>query len=173
MSPELKKRVLEVMAQDVYDACRLPIKLCFYGKPLRFSSSPSRHARLFKREGARFSDDIVHEKILLPEGTRIGQLKQAILHDSFLDMSHALQKMDRYSSYSAHIRLDEKRRASVSRSLLGATWMFLRCYVLQLGFLDGRAGLMLAILSAEGSFYRGIKQVYPDRVELNLHGDKS
>ncbi len=166
VSEPLKRKLVQVMKDDKVDACRVPIKMCFYGKPLRFSSSPTRHARFFRRAGAHFSDDLVHEKIVLLKGAKIKQLKDPIYHDSFLDISHALQKMDKYSSYSAKIRLDEKRVAGVSRSILGALWMFVRCYVLQRGFLDGRAGFMLAILSAEGSFYRGVKQVYQDKSVL-------
>jgi glycosyltransferase involved in cell wall biosynthesis len=159
----LKAKLVQVMQEDKVDACRVPIRLCFYDKPLRFSSSPTRHARFFKREGALFSDDVVHEKIVLPKSARIQQLKTPIFHDSFLDISHAIQKMDKYSSYSAEIRLDAKKETKFSRSFYGAFWMFLRCYVLQRGFLDGKAGLILAILNAQGSFYRGIKQIYRDK----------
>ena len=164
----LKSCMQQAIKAERFDAFRVPIRMCFYGKPLRFSSSPTRHVRLFKRLGARFSDDNVHEKIVLPKQARIGQLKTPIWHDSFLDLSHALQKMDSYSSSSAKIRVDEKRRSSILRSLLGANWMFVRCYVLQRGFLDGRAGLMMAILNAEGSFYRSIKQVYRDKPMLEV-----
>ncbi|MCH9757295.1 MAG: glycosyltransferase family 2 protein [Gammaproteobacteria bacterium] len=166
----LKIKLLQVMKEDKVDACRVPIRLCFYDKPLRFSSSPTRHARFFKREGAKFSDDVVHEKIVLPKNTRIQQLKAPLFHDSFLDISHAIQKMDKYSSYSAKIRLDEKRHSGFTRSFSGALWMFLRCYVFQRGFLDGKAGLMLAILNAQGSFFRGIKQIYQDKVVLDVDG---
>jgi glycosyltransferase involved in cell wall biosynthesis len=163
---KLKSNILRIIKANPLDidACRVPIRLCFYGKPLRFSSSPTRHLRLFKREGAKFSDDLVHEKIILPEGARIKQLKTPIYHDSFLDVSHAIQKMDKYSSYSAQIRINQnKRPAGFTRSFGAAFWMFFRCYLLQRGFLDGKAGLMLAILNAQGSFYRGIKQIYLDK----------
>jgi predicted PurR-regulated permease PerM len=40
------------------------------------------------------------------------------------------------------------RRGSVGRALLHGLWTFLRTYVLRLGFLDGRYGLLLAIPAA-------------------------
>ena len=40
--------------------------------------------------------------------------------------------------------------------------MFFRCYFLQGGFLDGKIGFLFAVFSAQGSFYRGMKQLYPD-----------
>jgi glycosyltransferase involved in cell wall biosynthesis len=164
----LKKSIMVAMQDERYDAYRVPIRMCFEGKSLRFSSSPTRHVRLFKRAGASFSKDIVHEKIKLPSETRVGQLKAPLWHDSFQDLSHAIEKMNRYSSYSAKIRLEQNRCPSLSKTLLSTTWMFVRCYFIQGGFLDGRVGLLFAVLNAEGAFFRGMKQIYPDKRQDKL-----
>lgn len=166
----LKQAIVSAIASDAADAYRIPIRMCFYGKPLRFSSSPKRHIRLFKRDGACYSNDIVHEKIILPVGARISKLDRPIMHHSFLDVSHALYKINRYSSYSAKIRIKENRNASLFKTLMGTSWMFFRCYVLQFGFFDGKEGLLLALFNAQGSLYRGIKQLYPDRQIDKLPG---
>lgn len=163
LTEPLKEEIQRVMADDSADACRIPIQMNFYGKPLRYSSSPSRHIRLFKREGARYSNDIVHEKIQLSkQHTRITQLKSAIVHPSFRDVSHALYKINRYSSYSAKIRIENHRSTALYKILLGTSWMFFRCYVLQRGFMDGKAGFLMACFNAQGTFYRGVKQLYRD-----------
>jgi hypothetical protein len=117
---------------------------------------------LFLRMNAHFSEDIVHEKIILPRDSVIGALKHPILHHSYKDLTHVLYKMNKYSSYSAKTRLASKKKISLTRTVLGSLWMFLRCYVLQRGFLDGKAGFLLALFQAEGSFYRGLKQIYKD-----------
>lgn len=160
---ELKQDIIRAMQANDIDAYRVPIRMHFYGKPLRYSSSPKRHIRLFRREGAHYSNDMVHEKIVLPPNARIGQLQRPIMHHSFKDVSHALYKMNRYSSYSAAIRIKEKKPASFLKTMLGTSWMFFRCYFLQRGFLDGREGLLFAVLNAQGTFYRGMKQLYHDR----------
>ena len=36
-------------------------------------------------------------------------------------------------------------------------WAFLRTYLLQRGFLDGRMGFALAVSNAEGTYYRYLK----------------
>lgn len=158
----LHSEMMTAMSTNTMDAYRIPIQMYFYGKPLRFSSSPDRHIRLFKRAGARFSDDIVHEKILLPSSARVGQLKHRIQHHSFQDISHALYKINRYSSYSAKIRIKNHRSPSFLKTIASTIWMFFRCYVLQGGFFDGKIGFLFAVFNAEGSFYRGMKQIYPD-----------
>lgn len=159
---QLKEAIKEAMASNSADAYRIPICMNFYGNPLRFSSSPKRHIRLFKRGGAYYSDDIVHEKVILPTAARISKIKKAIMHHSFQDVSHALYKINRYSSYSAKIKIERNKSASFAKTMLGTSWMFFRCYILQRGFLDGRVGFLFAVFNAQGTFYRGIKQLYRD-----------
>jgi hypothetical protein len=43
--------------------------------------------------------------------------------------------------------------------MLHAKWAFFKAYVLQLGFLDGGPGLVIAFLRAENSFYKHAKLV--------------
>jgi len=163
VNPFLKNEIINAMKENTEDAYRIPIRMCFYDKPLRYSSSPKRHVRLFKRDGARYSDDIVHEKIVLPPKARVGKLSTPILHYSFEDVSHVLYKINRYSSYSAMTRLKENKKTSLLITLLSSSWMFFRCYILQRGILDGREGFLFALFSAQGTFYRGVKQLYCDK----------
>lgn len=166
VSDELRQSICKVMQKNKADAYRVPIHLNFYGKSLYYSWSPKHHVRLFKRAGARYTDNIVHEAIVLPPKAKIGQLKLGIQHHSFRDITHAVHKMNFYSSYSATMRKKRGRTPSFLKTLLGAWWMFFRCYVIQGGFLEGWDGFLLAIISAEGSFYRGIKMIYHDKEEF-------
>lgn len=169
LDDKLQQEIIIALKAQKYDAYKIPIRMSFYGKKLKYSSSPSRHIRLFKRKDANFSQDIVHEKILLPKATKISALKHPIWHDSFKDLNHALFKMNRYSSYSAKIRkLEKNSPPSILHSLFSSIWMFLRCFILQRGFLDGKEGFVLACLNAQGAFYRHLKQIYIDKNLDNL-----
>ncbi|WP_115707459.1 glycosyltransferase family 2 protein [Legionella sainthelensi] len=163
VSQELQQEMIRAMASDSADAFRVAIQMYFYNQPLRYSSSPKRHARLFKRANAYFSDDIVHEKIVLPDGARIGKIKSPIMHHSFKDVSHVLYKLNKYSSYSAKTYISKQKRPSLTKTLAGTLWMFFRCYIVQRGFLDGKRGFIFAVFNAQGTFYRGIKQIYRDK----------
>ncbi len=165
VSEELRQDIIRAVNQKNFDGFRVPIRMQFYGRAMKYSSSPSRHIRLFRREGARFSDDIVHEKIIMPARAKISQFKNAIFHHSYQDVSHALYKINKYSSYTAKIRLKSARfkKPSMLKALISAGWMFSRCFFLQRGFLDGEAGFLFAMFNAQSSFYRAIKQMYPDR----------
>lgn len=162
VTEDLKQEILTTIKNPNIDGARIPICMYFYDKALPHSSSPSRHVRLFKREGAHFSEDIVHEKIIIPANAKITQLSSAIMHYSFRDVSHALYKLNRYSSYTAKSRLGKYNSSSLMKAIASSMWMFFRCYVLQRGFLDGKLGFLLAVINAEGSFYRRVKQIYQD-----------
>ena len=163
VTPELRTHILNAITSSTVDAYRIPIRMVFYDQPLRFCSSPKRHIRLFKRSMAQYSPDVVHEKIILPAHAVIERIKSPILHRSFRDVSHALTKLNRYSSYSAQVSMNQHTKPSLSKTLSSTIWMFFRCYVLQGGFLHGKPGLFFALYNAQGSWYRGIKQLFPDQ----------
>lgn len=165
---ELKQAIIDAMASNAADAYRIPIRMNFYGKNLRYTGSPSRHIRLFKRDGAKYSNEIVHEKIILPINARISRLASEITHYCYQDVSHALYKVNQYSSATAKIRLKRGYQPTFIGVLLSAVWMFFRCFILQRGFLDGKEGFLLAVLNTEGAFYRGVKQIYPDKKSNEL-----
>ena len=162
ISEKLQQEIITAISSNAADAYRIAIRMNFYEQPLKYSSSPKRHTRLFKRNNAHFSTDIVHEKIVLPDGARIGKLKNAIMHHSFKDISHVLYKMNKYSSYSAKTYIAKQRKSGFAKTLTSTSWMFFRCYILQRGILDGKLGFLFAVFNAQGTFYRGMKQLYQD-----------
>jgi hypothetical protein len=51
----------------------------------------------------------------------------------------------------------KKKKGSLKKAIFHAFWSFFKTYIIKLGFLDGRSGLMLSISNAEGTYYRYIK----------------
>jgi glycosyltransferase involved in cell wall biosynthesis len=116
---------------------------------------PDRVLRLFRREAGRFSDDLVHESVLL-DGP-VARLRGDLLHHTMDDLDDALDKLNRYSAGRAQDMQRRGRRGGVASALGHAAWTFVRGYVLRRGFLDGRLGLVLALYAAEGTYYRYLK----------------
>ena len=145
-----------------HPAYTLPRSSSFCGRFMRHSGWwPDYVMRLFRRGRARFSDDQVHERLIV-DGA-IHKLRQPLMHETVTDLDQLVDKMNLYSTASARDLHARGRRASIWTALLHGGWAFFRTYVLRAGFLDGREGLMLAIANAEGSYYRYVK--------LMLHGD--
>lgn len=136
-----------------YEVSRLS---AYCGRFMRHSGwYPDRIVRLFKREVARFSDDLVHEKLLV-EG-RTGRLNGELLHFAFDNIEEVLHKVNHYSTAGAQMMQARGRQSSLSGAVIRGLWSFVRTYILRGGILDGREGFMLAVSNAEGTYYRYLK----------------
>lgn len=157
LSAELAEEVRSAIGRaDDVAAYELPRLSSFCGRYMRHSGwRPDRVRRLFRRGRARFSDDLVHERLIV-DGP-LGRLRGELLHEAYRGLDQLLEKMNRYSSAGAAMLQSQGRRASLSRAVRHALWAFLRTYVLRAGFLDGREGFMLAVAIAEGVYYRYAK----------------
>lgn len=154
--PDLREELLRTLPEPAFDVYEIPRRSFYCGRFMRHSGwSPDRVRRLFRRGTARFSDAPVHEA--LQTERPIGRLQHSIEHWSFRSMEQVLDKVNRYSSLSAPVVVQRGGRPGVLVALMHGAAAFLRTYVLQRGFLDGKHGLMLAISNAEGSYYRYIK----------------
>jgi glycosyltransferase involved in cell wall biosynthesis len=143
-------------------AYRLPRRSSFCGRFLRHSGWwPDYVVRLFRRDRGRFSDDIVHERLIVAGS--VATLSEPILHETFVDLEDLVDKMNRYSTASAAQLGREGKTAGLGEAVARALWAFFRTYVLRAGFLDGREGFMLAVATAEGTYYRYAKLMRSSR----------
>jgi glycosyltransferase involved in cell wall biosynthesis len=157
LTPTLRTEILAAIQAGAQVDCFAIPRLSWYcGRFMRHSGwNPDYVDRLFKRGTARFSDDLVHER-LIPNG-QVAKLNNQMLHYSFMSYAHVKEKMERYSTDSAKQAFLKGRRGSPLKAIMHGIWAFIRTYILRLGFLDGSQGLSLAFANAQGSFYRYIK----------------
>jgi glycosyltransferase involved in cell wall biosynthesis len=161
--PALREEIRTAVAQAADRAAfRIPRLSSFCGRDMRHSGWwPDHVVRLFRRDRARFSDDIVHERVIV-DG-RIGTLANPLRHETFTDLEDLLGKMNTYSTLSAREGHAQGKHGSLVQAIFKGLWAFVRTYFLRLGFLDGREGFMLAVSTAEGTYYRYAKLLLLDR----------
>jgi len=160
VSPRLAAEIracLAAMASEASPpaAFRVPIHLEFLGRELRFGrDTVVRPARLYDRARARFSDEPVHEKILAMG--RVESLHESVLHRSYRDLAHYLEKLDRYTTLASEAKWAAGKGGG---GFLPARvlWEFFDRAFLRLGFLDGSAGLTFAALSSANTFLKYLK----------------
>jgi glycosyltransferase involved in cell wall biosynthesis len=165
VTPELRSSIEAALRDDHACAAYRVSRLSSYcGRFMRHSGwYPDRVVRLFRRGAARFSDDLVHERLLV-EG-EIGQLDGELLHHAFDSAEEVLHKMDIYSTAGAQKLHQQGRKATLTGAVLRGMWSFFRTWVLRGGFLDGREGFMLAVSNAEGTYYRYVKLMLLNRAK--------
>lgn len=154
----LRADIMAAIACDTGpDVYRMPRRSRYCGQFMQHSGwSPDYVVRLFRRGSAKFSNDLVHEKLMV-QG-KVGDLKAPLLHLSFPDFESVLDKANRYSTAGAQAMYLKGRNASLFGAIGHGLWAFFRTYVIRRGFLDGQLGLALAISNAEGTYYRYAKR---------------
>lgn len=155
VTSKLRGSIEQVIAKDdrtqVYALPRL--SWCF-GRFIRHGGwYPDYVTRLYPREQAAYGDQRVHEK-LSHDGLTVARLQGDLLHYTYRDLHHYLVKSAGYARDWAAARHGRDKRATLSQGIGHALGCFLRMYLLRGGFLDGRAGLLLALVSAHSTFVK-------------------
>jgi glycosyltransferase involved in cell wall biosynthesis len=157
LTPSLKSEILTAINHNAHIDCFAIPRLSWYcGRFIRHSGwSPDYVDRLFRRGTARFSDNLVHER-LVPNGS-VAKLKNPMLHYSFMNYSQVLEKLNRYSTASAEQAFAKGKTSHPLKAVLHGLWAFIRTYIIRAGFLDGAQGFALAISNGQGTYYRYMK----------------
>ncbi len=176
VSPALRDEIQAVVTQPVdqvaESAYHINRVLIFMGHEIRHCGYfPSWNLRLFKRGHARYERRLVHEHMIVTGNT--GYLKGLLHHEDRRGLEHFIAKHNRYSTLEAqeifsateewpgvHEFLTDRvtRRRYIKNRILPfmpLPWIirFFYMYILRLGFLDGRPGLVLCLFISSYEFF--------------------
>ena len=128
----------------------------FLDRVIRHSGwSTDKVVRLIKRGTARYPNRRVHAD-LAGEGPT-PTLLAPMTHHPCRSLCQCLEKLHRYATWGAADAFRQGRRAGPIELLFRPWWRFVRMYVVQAGFLDGRHGLVLCALQAWSVFLKWAK----------------
>jgi Glycosyltransferases involved in cell wall biogenesis len=148
ITEKLKNELLEFKNTNAaFDAYSVPRKAYFLGKWIKHCGwYPGRVTRLFNKNAARFSSNDVHEHLIVNGGT--GELKGDLDHYTDHDINHYFLKFNKYTTLAAEELLKKNKNISMADLLIRPLVIFIKMYLLRLGFLDGLHGFILAIFSS-------------------------
>lgn len=159
VSEDLRLSLIDVMSPtfaEQHAAYRFPRCNRFLGRYLRYGEGyPDWSVRFFNRQHARWSDDAVHEKVLV-DGS-VGTLSGDLLHDSAESLSSYLIKQNRYTSLAAEEAYVRGQRSSWLRIALSPLVRFVKFYFFRMGFRDGLPGLVHILIGCFNSFCKYAK----------------
>ncbi len=123
------------------------------GRVIRHSGwSTDKVIRLFRKDKGRYPNRRVHADLDI-EGT-IPVLAHPLVHYTFRSITQYFDKLVNYAEWGAAQAFREGKRAGFVELGFRPLWRFVRTYVLQLGLLDGRHGLVVCGLQAFGTFLK-------------------
>jgi len=137
-------RVVSGEANDV--AFRVRRRNFFLGREIRHGGwERDRPVRLF-RSRMRYDERPVHEHVMT-DGL-VGELREPLVHYPYASLGEYFAKLDLYSRWWAEQNFARGRRTRAWTIGIKPPVRFLSMYLLRAGFLDGAAGVIVAVLAA-------------------------
>jgi hypothetical protein len=153
LTPELQQEIRALIAtQPPVDAFYLRRRNLFLNRWIKHGGFyPDAKLRLFRRGTAQFEDRPVHETIAHTGPT--ATLQGDLIHHAYPTLATYIEHMDRYSTLGAEILITKGRTSASPLAFLANIWLipqltFQWNYIVRLGFLDGREGLLLHLYHA-------------------------
>lgn len=150
LTPELCAAIKQTLAQpaEQIDAYAMLRRNFFLGQEIRYSTWGHHDVvRLFRRDRVRYKNVRVHETLEVA-ADRVARLAGSMLHYSFTSYGQYLTKCNQYAELLAKESYSRGKRSHWF-GLAVTPWLkFIQAYLLQGGFLDGKAGFQVAMLSA-------------------------
>lgn len=152
VTPELQASILSAVQQG--DAIWQVNRLCWcFGRFIRHSGMhPDWVPRLYPRGRAIYDETRVHERLVNNQQLPVRKLSGFLLHYVYDSVRHQQQKSAHYAQEWALQRRRAGKTASLGGAILHAFACFVRMYLLRAGFMDGKQGLLLALLQSQSTF---------------------
>ncbi len=152
VSPELEKSILKVKENPVHDGYWVNRLTNYCGKWIHHSGwYPDRKLRLYNRTKGSWQGVIVHESFKLSTNTTENRLVGDLWHYSYYTVEQHRQRLEKYSTMSARAYYAQGKKVPFVKIWFSPVVKFIRDYFFNLGFLDGKAGLTICLISAGGT----------------------
>lgn len=164
LSKDLAKEIKELKRIDnrVYSINRSNI---YMGREIRHSGwSPDWVPRLFNKKYITWNDNLVHEKLIIPNSVQIEKLSSKLMHDSYRSVEDHREKTDKYAKLKAKSWIEKGKSPSFLKRHFGAGFKAFHSYVIKAGFLDGKEGRMISKMNAylvkkQVEYYDALKSI--------------
>ena len=170
LTPALKNEIIAtIKTNETFSAFLFYRTFMFEGKVLHFSGNQNdKIFRLFNKNQAEYNTDrLVHEKLKV--NGKIGVLKNKLIHYSYANFQAYKSKTIRYGEFKAQEKFLKKQKPSVLLHFLHPAYNFLFNYIIRLGFLDGKKGLIICYLNANSIHirYQELEQLWKRQQQLS------
>ncbi len=171
LSETLSKNLQTLFAKKTNISCeayRISRSNKFMGHFLRHGEGyPDWSLRLFNRHVAKWSNDLVHEKVVGVNGNvHVGCLKGDLFHNSAESISDYIKKQNFYTDIQALEIVKRKKYVSIRHLVINPMVRFFKYYFLKMGCLDGLAGFIHITIGCIFVFIKYVKVMALQRQKI-------
>lgn len=151
VSDELREQILAEFraGSGKYAGYRFPRRVFYLHRWIMHGEwYPDIKLRLFKKDLGHSIGVEPHDQVVVDGPVKT--LTAPLYHYTYDDLSDHLETVNRFSAISAKAKFDAGYRFSWGDFIIRPAFRFFKGYFLKLGFLDGRRGFLIALISAFG-----------------------
>jgi glycosyltransferase involved in cell wall biosynthesis len=153
VSEQLKDRILTILKHPQFNGYRVKRVSYYLDKQIRYCGwDRDYQLRLFNRNSGNFNEKLVHEAVNI--AGEVGRIEDPLFHYTYPTIQSHIEKMARYSKLGADQLANKGKSSSIFMAMLRGLAKFLKMYLLQRGFLDGKIGFVLCYNSAVGVYLK-------------------
>lgn len=116
--------------------------------------SDQKITRLYEKDKVRWSEDQVHESLIINDAMNIMQVPGALHHLTAGSIEQVIYKHRKYALYFSEQARHQEKQYPICKKYTSAFFAFIKSYIWRLGFLDGRVGWQLAVAIAKYSYWK-------------------
>lgn len=148
-------REWENKGNEKYDGYRIKRHTFYLGRWINHGGwYPDYKIRLFRKSKGKWGGDDPHDRVIMNDNAALKRLDSELVHYTYKNIAHQLRTIDRFSEVASDSLLAKGKKFCLCSLLFRPPAKFIETYIWKAGFLDGMAGLIIAILS---SYYVFIK----------------
>ena len=130
----------------------------YFGKFIRYGiEAPNYRNRIFDKTKVHWNENDVHEKLVIPQGTRITRIQEDVAHYSYHSIEQFIAKSNLYTTLGAQLLYRNNKHSYLFKLICSPAFTFIKGYFIKGGFREGMHGLILAKLNAQTTFLKYAK----------------
>jgi len=158
LSNELINSILYVKDNWDFDGYSMNRMTNYCGKWIKHSGwYPDTKLRLYDRKKGKWKGQKIHERFLLEEGSKKGNLKGDIQHYSFNSIAQHVAQANKFTDLTAQAAFENGKKSTSFKIFFNPIVKFVRDYFINLGFMDGYYGFIVCQISANATFLKYVK----------------
>lgn len=115
---------------------------------------PDWKVRIFNKNNTHWQGEFVHEELAFSSKIKIKEINGYLLHYSYYNFQEHQERADKYSKLTAKKLYKNGKKANMLKPYLSAIGRFIAMYFIKKGFLDGKMGYKIALISAKSNFIK-------------------
>ena len=158
VSDALKKEILFLKTGWTHDAFFVRRLTNYCGSWIRHTDwYPDWKIRLWDRRKGLWGGSNPHDHVVMQPSCRINYIRADILHYSYPSIHQHLAQLNYFTDIMARESFKKGEKGSLAGIVFNPFWKFCKSYVFRLGFLDGRHGFIIGVISAFATFIKYAK----------------